>query len=451
MSVAILWHDCDLRTEWNPALSAAAEEHEKVIPLFIYDPEFENLGAASKWWLHHSLEELAKEYKNLGNELILRQGKAIDVLEKIMKETDAETIYFNARFEPKHWDRQTTITQEFPCCVFNGNHLIDPREIEVEPGKPYRAFTPFYKACLKQLELPSRPPLPSKIPGVKGLKTDDLFHDKKWMHKLENYWKPGRKEGLKVLNHFVKSGLKKYAHKRDFPAVEGTSSLSPYLHFGELCPHEIWEKTKGYKAFHRQLFWREFGTYFLFHFPEAVNKNWDEKFNKFKWRYSKETLKKWTKGKTGYPIVDAAMRQLWETGWMHNRLRMIVASFLTKDLLLHWKEGEKWFWDTLVDADKGNNVLGWQWTAGCGPDAAPYFRIFNPVLQGEKFDPEGKFVKHYIPELEKLPKKWIHHPWDAPKEVLAESDIELGETYPKPIVNHYTAREEALKRFDTIK
>lgn len=450
MSIAIVWHHSDLRTDWNPALSYAAKQHEIVIPLFIFDPK-EEIGGASLWWLNKSLHSLDQDYKKLGNQLCIRVGPFEKELEKIIKETKAETIYFNACFEPNLYRTQKKIADQYDCRVYNGNHLIDPREIEVKPGKPYSVFTPFYKCCLKHYHSPRKPSLPQSIPGIPRLKSDPLPKEEKWMHKLEKHWIPGREAALVQLKAFTQKAIADYKTNRDFPAIAGTSRLSPHLHFGELSPHEIWAEAGNHEPFKRQLMWREFGTYFLFHFPTTTKENWNQKFDRFTWDNNANYYKKWKEGQTGYPIIDAAMRSLWETGWMHNRLRMLVASFLTKDLFIHWSKGEEWFWDTLVDADKGNNVLGWQWTAGSGPDAAPYFRIFNPLLQSQKFDPDAQFIKRYVPELAKLPTKWIHHPWDAPEEVLEDAGVELGKTYPKPIVDHHAMRDEALSRFEKIK
>jgi len=451
MKKAIVWHNLDLRTEWNPALSAAVQECDEILPLYIYDEKIEKLGSASKWWLEGALKDLSSEYQALGGKLCFRVGDTKKILGELVGKIGAESLYFNAQFEPAIFQLQKQITKKYPCEVFNGNHLIDPREIEVSKGKPYSVFTPFYKACLKEISVPTKPPLPRKIHTIVS-KSDSLkFPHERWMKKLEKNWTPTRREGLKHLKQFISSSLKKYKYDRDYPAIKGTSKLSPYLHFGQLCPHEIWHAVKGKEAYTRQLFWREFGTYFLFHFPDAQKKNWNHKFDKFLWDKNPRLYEKWTEGRTGYPIVDAGMRQLYETGWMHNRLRMIVASFLIKDLFIHWTYGEKWFWDTLVDADMANNILGWQWTAGSGPDAAPYFRIFNPTLQGKRFDPHGEFVKEYLPELRDLPEKWIHQPWKAPKEVLEKAGIHLGKDYPLPVVEHEKAREEALKRFNKIK
>ncbi len=451
MSIGILLHQSDLRTNWNPALSAAAKENTKVLPVFIYDPDLEVLGAASRWWLEQSLKSLELEYKKLGNTLLVRKGNLVQILSELAKKTNAGTIYFNTRFEPRAYKAQKKVVGRFNCKVFNGNHLVDPREIEVRPGVPYKVFTPFYKAALKEMAIGPRPSLPKKIAGVAGFSGDLLFKKEKWAQKLEKHWQPGRDGGLKRLRKFISSNVRTYARDRDFPDIQGTSKLSAHLHFGEVSPYEVWELAQQSEVFRKQLIWREFSTYFLFHFPDVLKNNWSAKFDAFEWNKSTAQYEKWKKGETGYPIVDAAMKQLWDTGWMHNRLRMVAASFLTKDLLLHWTAGERWFWDTLVDADKANNIMGWQWTAGTGPDAAPYFRVFNPILQGEKFDPQGEFVKTYLPELAKLPQKWIHQPWNAPEEVLEQAGVVLGKTYPKPMVDHKEARKEALKRFNKIK
>lgn len=450
MKTAIVWHLADLRTDWNPALSYALQENDQILPLYIFDPSAQSFGASTLWWLSYALDDLEKSYKAHGAHLCIKKGDILKTLSHLMKKTKAETLYFNASFEPKWFKLQEKIAKTFPCEIFNGNHLIDPREIEVKPSKPYSVFTPFYKACLKHLEIPEKPPLQRKIKSVKE-KSDPLhFKADRATEHFEKYWKPTRKDGLVHLKQFVQTHLSHYHKDRDLPAVEGTSKLSPYLHFGQIGPQEIWHAAKGKEAFTRQLIWREFGTYFLFHFPKAEKQNWNAKFDRFSWDKNPSRYKKWTEGLTGYPIVDAGMRQLLETGWMHNRLRMIVASFLVKDLFIDWKYGEKWFWEHLVDADKANNILGWQWTAGSGPDAAPYFRIFNPTLQGKRFDPHGEFVKKFVPELKNLPEKWIHHPWDAPEEVLEQAGITLGKNYPKPLVDHAKARQEAMKRFHKI-
>ncbi len=451
----IIWHQRDLRIEENPAVLEAVRDNTHLLPVYIHNPK-ESLGEASLWWLHKSLEKLKGTYEEKGCQLLIRTGDPLDILKELIEKTGAKNIYWNIRFEPNILAIQQKVKtflkeQNIQCKLYNSNHLINPKSIEVSSGHPYRVFTPFSKACIKEIEIPEHSPSPKKIQGVKNLRSDSFFEEEHWMKKLDPYWEPGRKGAIKLLNTFVSKAVETYQHDRDFPMKEGTSKLSPHLHFGEISPFEAWTAAKKSPTFQKQLLWREFGTYFIYHFPDSVKNNWNPKFDKFKWDNDPDQLEKWKRGQTGYPIIDAAMRQLWETGWMHNRLRMIVASFLIKDLFIHWIEGEKWFWDTLVDADKGNNTLGWQWVAGSGPDAAPYFRIFNPILQSKKFDPEGDFIRKWIPEIATLETKWIHTPWEAPEDILRGAGITLGKTYPLPIVDHADARKEAQKRYEKTK
>lgn len=438
----LFWHQKDLRVEENLALYEAWKIDKKILPVFILSPE-EKLGAATKWWLHYSLEALAKDYAKKGAKLVIKKGDPVLILKKLLEKTKAEGIYYNQTFEK----REKRVEKAFKGKVasFNGNHLVGIPHFFNKSGKPFAVFTPFYQALKKELHLPKGSP--QKFGKVPPLRSDSLtlLPTKKWDTEMKKFWKPGRAGALKRIKNFHAGS---YAVSQEKPAVEGTSFLSPHLHFGEVSPAEVWRKIKN-PSFRRQLAWREFGAAFVYHFPKTPTQNWNVKFKRFPWTLKPSQLKKWQQGKTGYPLVDASMRQLWKLGWMHNRMRMVVASFLVKDLKIHWKKGAAWFWDTLVDADLGNNTLGWQWVAGCGPDAAPFFRIFNPVLQGEKFDPEGKFVKLYCPELKNLPKKWIHKPWEAPEEVLQKAQVVLGKNYPQPMVDHKVAREEALKAYKT--
>lgn len=428
------WHQEDLRINQNLALFHAAMEDSHVNPIYIL-PDRKALGETSRWWLHHSLESLKKEYAERGISLTVRIGDPV----AIFQELGATKVFYNQTFSPL----EKKVSHGHP---FNGNHLVNIPEFFNQSGKPFGVFTPFYKALLKELEFPQIGEVKLQ-PGQTFPSDDlDLLPKKEWIKTLEEVWKPGRTGALKRLKAFKDEA---FETQRDLPAVEGTSRLSPHLHFGEISPFEVWEGTKN-EAYQRQLCWREFGTYFVTHYPHTPTKNWQEKFDKFPWEDNPDELKKWQKGETGYPIIDAGMRQLWKEGWMHNRVRMIVASFLIKDLFIHWKEGGAWFWDILVDADLGNNTLGWQWVAGSGLDASPFFRVFNPILQGEKFDPEGAFVKIYCPELSKLPAKWIHKPWIAPSEVFSEAGIKLGDTYPHPIVDRKKMREKALEAFSRL-
>lgn len=462
MKTAIVWFRQDLRLIDNPALTAAAA-YGSIIPLFIWAPD-ENgewpLGGASKWWLHNSLESLGKDLK-----LIIRKGNPLDVIKQIVKETGAEAVFWNRRYEPYalHADSKVKNSlQDLGIQVetFNGRLLYEPWEIANKQQKPFQVFTPFWKSCLAKNQ-PEKPlPIPafrlySKTIFSEQLTDLQLLPNIPWDSGIKRRWNPGSEEAEKAAAEFIENGLENYAKNRDFPSLaNGVSHLSPYLHFGEISVRSLWHKMNGMKnaeAFLRQLGWREFAYHLLYHFPTTPQESLKKQFDQFPWKYDKNALKSWQKGKTGYPFVDAGMRELWTTGWMHNRVRLVTGSFLVKDLQIHWLEGEKWFWDTLVDADLANNCLGWQWVAGCGADAAPYFRIFNPITQGEKFDPQGDYVRTWVPELANLPAKWIHRPWEAPSEILREAKVRLGIDYPYPIVDHAKAREEALEAFASIK
>ncbi len=451
----IVWHYRDLRIHDNPALNAAASG--KIIPLYIHSPQEEKKwkgGSASNWWLHHSLENLKKQYQEQGITLVIRSGNALDVLEEIFSEKPINCVYWNYRYEPNLGKRDKKIIaalnkQDVPVHQFEGNYLITPSQILNKTNKPYSVFTPFSRNLLENSEW--RTPLSRpKMQGAHKLKSETiqslkLLPKKGWAEEFSDYWTPGREGAMSKLKSFTPK-VSKYTNNRDIPSICGTSHLSPHLHFGEISPHEIWKKLdykeKKSMPFLRQLIWREFGNYFLYHSPEAADESWKIKFEEFDWNPNKKNLRAWQKGLTGYPIVDAGMRELWQTGWMHNRVRMIVGSFLVKHLRIHWIEGAKWFWDTLVDADLANNTLGWQWIAGCGPDAAPYFRIFNPILQGKKFDPKGEYIRRFVPELADVSNQWIHSPWESPDKIS---------NYPSPIVDHSTAREEALASYQKIK
>ena len=451
----IVWHYRDLRVEDNPALTAASKG--KVLPLYIHCPKEEGVwrpGGASNWWLHHSLQELSRRYKDLGSRLIVREGSAIEILEQLASEISIDGIYWNHRYEPELRKRDKRIISKFSKMgisvnCFEGNYLVTPSEILNKSSKPYSVFTPFSKTVI-DLHLWRNPlPLP-KFSGRSCVKSDrienfKLLPTRNWASAFSEDWCPGRNGATKHLQTF-KNAVDTYEGKRNIPSLSGTSRLSPHLHFGEISPHEVWKviehKSKDRLPFLRQLIWREFGNYFLYHSPTATDFSWKSKFDDFPWKKNKLALTAWQTGMTGYPIVDAGMRELWQTGWMHNRVRMIVGSFLVKDLFIHWVEGARWFWETLLDANLANNTLGWQWVAGSGPDAAPYFRIFNPVLQGKKFDPQGSYIRRWVPELAHISEKWIHSPWESPEEVP---------NYPNPIVNHSEARNKALSAYQRIK
>ncbi|MBA3816878.1 MAG: deoxyribodipyrimidine photo-lyase [Parachlamydiaceae bacterium] len=478
----IVWFRQDLRIEDNPALCAALNDGP-VIPLFVWSPEEEGdwlPGAASKWWLHHSLISLKADLKTLGLPLIVRHGNALDVIKDVIKSTGAKRVYWNRRYEPYGIARDTSVKKLLlelgvEANSYNANLLFEPWTISNKQGKPFQVFTPFWKTCLAQssIKFPLPKPKPTnaviakfnqEIAEGKKLKSEsidslDLLPKIHWEEGLKQTWQPGNEGAKKSLKAFIEEPVLHYAEERDRPDFNGVSMLSPYLHFGELSPRMIWHaiidkfssNEPRIECYLRQLGWREFAHHLLFHFPHTPSKPLRSNFSAFDWKIDPKGLKAWQKGMTGYPLVDAGMRQLWHTGWMHNRVRMIVGSFLVKDLRITWLEGAKWFWDTLVDADLANNTLGWQWIGGCGADAAPYFRIFNPITQGEKFDPEGAYVRQWIPELTKLPNKWIHRPWEAPPLLLLEAGITLGNTYPYPLVDHSVARNEALAAFAALR
>lgn len=471
-TTAIVLFQNDLRCQDNPALTKASE-FDCTIALYIHDPQPKTswpLGAASKWWLHHSLDQLDHELINLGGSLILRKGRIYDVLSEIITDYKASHIFFNHLYDPekRSADAQTfdTLKKNFGIEVkgYHGNLLRDPDGPRNQSGNPYQVFTPYWRAFMRAWPRIRLSPAPQKLQTPTNVATESLNGLKllpghNWHRKLLSAWQPGSQQAQKRLKKFLDSGLKSYKQNRDIPSKSGTSLLSPHLHFGEISPKQIvhamqqrkLQDSEGAREFLRELGWREFAHHILHHFPYSIHSALKTAYQKFPWHSDKKNLAAWHRGMTGYPIVDAGMRQLWATGWMHNRVRMITASFLVKDLLIDWRKGAQWFWDTLVDADLANNTLGWQWAAGCGADAAPYFRIFNPILQGEKFDKNGEYVRTWIPELCQLPARWIHKPWQAPADVLKRAKITLGTTYPWPIVDHKKARTQALMVFEQFK
>ncbi len=464
---AVVWFRLDLRLADNPALAAAIETCLSVIPLFIWAPGEEDPwppGAASRWWLHHSLLELEHALATRGGKLILRRGPTAEVLLAVAAESGAKTVFWNRRYEPaaiacdrklKTLLRQRGLTAE----SFPGNLLFEPWTIRNSSGDPFRVYTAFWRACQSEPDPPPPKPAPKQIPPPAqwpaSLAVSDFGLQPKidWAGGIRHAWRPGESGAAEQLKIFLKSALEAYPAIRDRPDRPGTSRLSPHLHFGEISPRQIWHAVdrSSAEAYRREMVWREFAYYLLFHFPKTPQEPLRPEFRSFPWHNSVRDRKAWEQGKTGYPLVDAGMRELWRTGWMHNRLRMVVASFLVKDLLIRWQEGAAWFWDTLVDADLANNTLGWQWSAGCGADAAPYFRIFNPVIQGKRFDPDGEYVRRWVPELAKLPNTWIHQPWNAPAKSLLDAGIELGKAYPLPVIDHQTARKRALAAFASIR
>ncbi|MDF2549070.1 MAG: deoxyribodipyrimidine photolyase [Chlamydiales bacterium] len=462
----VVWHSRDLRLRDNPALLAALESGGPIAPLYLDDPESEGrwpAGSASRFWLHHSLYALSKAYEAKGGRLFFQQGAAIPFFQKLIAKASLKKVFFNERFEPERraydWKVAAFLRAqgvEVVCC--NGNYLFDPSDVLNLSKKPYQVFTPFYRSALKIETAPPIQALPPfsfqrEIPSL-SLDALALLPKIHWSQEMDLFWQPGEEGAERLLHSFLKEKSERYETGRDLPGQDFSSRLSPHLHFGEISPRQILHALSslpGNEAFIRQVYWREFGNSFLHHFPQATDAPWKSAFERFPWQENRAYLQAWQKGLTGYPIVDAAMRQLWRLGWMHNRARLIASSFLVKDLLQPWQLGARWFWDTLVDADLAQNTLGWQWIAGSGPDAAPYFRIFNPVLQGEKWDAEGCYIRSFVKELAGLPNCWIHKPWAAPKEVLAKAGVVLGRDYPHPIVDHAEAKEKALTAFRSLR
>ncbi len=470
-STAVVWLRTDLRLADNAALIAACKECD-IVPVYIHAPQEQRhwaIGAASKVWLQHSLQQLESTLQGHGIRLILRTGSTIDNLIDVASRVSANKLFFNRRYEP--WSRQ--LETDLARCLkergievehFDSNLLFRPEAIVNKEGKPYRVFTPFWKS-LPAVAQPLPPPkhLAGSNHKIDSLPLSELklLPQIDWTKGILEAWQPGEAGAQANLRRFCRDAVKDYGKGRDRPDQNLVSRLSPFLHFGEISPRTIWHTVHNHclsakgtndgDNYLRQLCWREFAYHLLYHFPDTADHPLRSEFNRFPWVRNESSLEAWQRGNTGYPLVDAGMRELWHTGWMHNRVRMVVASFLVKHLLVSWKDGAEWFWDTLVDADLANNTLGWQWTAGCGADAAPYFRIFNPVMQGLKFDPDGIYVRRWVPEIAKLPDKWLHSPWTAPTDVLVEAGITLGSSYPAPIVDHNEARKRALAALATLK
>ncbi|HMO01458.1 MAG TPA: deoxyribodipyrimidine photo-lyase [Oligoflexia bacterium] len=466
----ITWFRGDLRLRDNPMLTAAAQSGFPIVPVYIFSPQTtDDLGSASRWWLHHAILDLRQQIKEQGGELLILNGDLIEKLEWLIEKTSAQAVFFNRCYEPSAIAAGAKVKERFKTAKsFAGNLLIEPWEITNKSGKPFQVFSAFWRALFPLLK-EVKPSLVTPIiqfakinlPST-PLEDLKLLPTIPWDRGFYEYWTPTRNAALKTLNKFAENIVANYATGRDIPGETGTSRLSPYLHFGQISPREIWEKicrqseqnktfSQGAETYLKELGWREFAYHLLYHFPHTITEPLKPYFKNFPWKLDQKLLKAWQKGATGYPIVDAGMRELWHTGWMHNRVRMIVASFLVKDLLIPWQEGAKWFWDTLLDADLASNTLGWQWTAGCGADAAPYFRVFNPTLQGKKFDPQGRYVRKWVPELATLPDEYLHAPWEAPSEALEKSGVQLGKNYPSPIVDHSEAKIMALEAFEQIK
>lgn len=470
----IVWYRHDLRTRDHMPLYAATQTDKPIIAVFILDESAQRpYGGASRWWLYHSLNSLQSSLSSLGGELILRRGETLEVLKDIAKTAGADQIVCSRQYEPE------AVALERQCHDFlgeagitlkrySGTLLFEPETVATQNGDPYKVFTPFWRRCQDLSSVRKPLPSPNTVNWYSGeklksekLKSWELISKRpEWSAKLEPYWQPGEEGAHQRLQIFLKDRINHYKTGRDVPGESLTSQLSPHLSFGEISPGQIKYACENSKrdinqedkaCFLSELGWREFSHHLLFHFPTLPQKPFNSKFSKFPWKKNRKFLSAWQAGQTGIPLVDAGMRELWQTGWMHNRVRMIVGSLLVKNLLIHWHEGESWFWDTLVDANLGNNAASWQWIAGSGADAAPYFRIFNPVTQSKRFDSEGRYLRRWLPELKALPDKYIHAPWEAPQKVLDEAGVELGTHYPQPLVDLKTSRQQALDAFASIK
>ncbi len=471
-AVSLVWFRQDLRLTDNPALTAAARRGI-VIPVYVWDPLGEvewTPGGACQWWLHHSLAALDASLRELGSGLVIRRGSTQAVLIELLRETGATAVFWNRRYEPAAMARDALIkgalkSAGYQAESFNGALLYEPWTIQNQAGKPFQVFTPFWRHCRAQ-PTPAAPlPRPVYWPAPKFWPRSEALELKpqgSWARAFGPAWTPGEQGATRAWEFFCAQGWADYTERRNRPDLPGTSRLSPHLHFGEISPRQIFAQLARLseavgdpkwcdRQFVTEVGWREFAHHLLFHFPHTPTEPLRPDFARFPWRVDPVQLTAWQRGQTGYPIVDAGMRELWSTGWMHNRVRMIVASFLVKNLRISWVAGARWFWDTLVDADLAQNTLGWQWSAGCGADAAPYFRIFNPMTQGMKFDPAGDYVRRWVPELARLPGAYVQAPWTAPALELAQSGVFLGRNYPKPLVDHAVAREAALAAFQELK
>ncbi|MET1415268.1 deoxyribodipyrimidine photo-lyase [Roseibium sp. HPY-6] len=468
----LVWFRQDLRTVDNPALFEAAK-NGPVLPVFIHeDPhqtgELHPLGGASKWWLHHSLSALKQTLPGL----VILKGDARFLVPQIARQAEVSNVCWNRCYEPHAIERDTEIkallrADGFNVESFKASLLHEPWELTNKTGGSFKVYSPFWKTAQQQ-DVKAPLPAPEKIEFIEypdGERLDSLGllpQNPNWADGWDDLWSPGERGAKQRLEAFLHADLKGYGTLRNRPDLPNVSRLSPHLHFGDISPRQIWFETQktmnqepdlgndGQK-FLSEIAWREFSYHLLYHFPELPKSNWRPTFDAYPWREAPEDLERWQKGQTGYPIVDAGMRELWQTGYMHNRVRMIVASFLVKHLRLHWHHGEAWFRDTLLDADLANNSASWQWVAGSGADAAPYFRIFNPITQGQKFDPEGAYVRRWVPELRDLETAYLFEPFNAPEAALERAGVVLGVSYPLPIVEHAAARQAALAGYEAVK
>ncbi|HRK19989.1 MAG TPA: deoxyribodipyrimidine photo-lyase [Hyphomicrobiaceae bacterium] len=466
----LVWFRQDLRLADNPALTAAAARGD-VVPVFVIetDSSIRALGGASRWWLHHSLESLDR---SLGGSLVVMRGAAREIIPRIARDVKASAVMWNRCYEPDAIARDTAIKAELVAAGIeveshNASLLNEPWTVRTGTGGPFKVYSPYWRACLAKPVAPpvKRPKFTRAKHKLKSLPKSgwDLLPTKpNWAAGWDKFWTPGEAGAMARLDAFLDNGLLGYGELRNRPDLPNVSRLSPHLHFGEVSPRQIWAKTmfasvadpklaKDAAKFLSEVGWREFSYHLLYHFPTLPKENWKKTFDAYPWRTSKADLGAWQHGRTGYPFVDAGMRELWHTGTMHNRVRMVVASFLIKHLRIDWREGEAWFWDTLLDADAANNAASWQWVAGSGADAAPYFRIFNPIEQGRKFDPDGAYIRQWVPEIANLANDDLFWPHDATPMALKAAGITLGKTYPHPIVDHAEARAAAMAGYEAVK
>ncbi len=449
---AVVWFRKDLRLKDHPTLLAALSDGLEIIPIFIWDPKAKDIwrpGEASRWWLHQSLLHLSQSIDRLGGSILFLIGNPQEILLRVCRDYGATAVYYGRCYEPSSLRLESSIETIFSesdirCQSFNSNLLHEPWEVSNQSGSPYRVFTPYWRSARASVFTPPLAYSPSSLsfarPASTPLESLNLLPENPWHNKLTPLWDVSESGAKVLMNRLYSDIAPAYHSRRDFPADDGTSRLAPYLAWGNISPRQVCSAVPGLDSQNHQLVdnkflaqigWREFSYHLLHYFPHIPDAPLREKYSKFPWRDDHASFKAWQQGKTGYPFVDAGMRQLWATGWMHNRVRMVVASFLVKHLLLPWRNGARWFWDTLVDADLANNTQGWQWTAGCGADAAPYFRIFNPVRQGEKFDAKGGYIRKWVPELKQLPNSAIHCPWNASETVLQAAGVQLGINLPQ--------------------
>jgi deoxyribodipyrimidine photo-lyase len=475
MKRTIVWFRKDLRLHDNPALWEAAKEGI-VIPVFIWSEEGKreySEGEASLWWLYRSLASLDERLRSKGLKLFITSGEEFDALVGVLEETEADAVYFNERYEPAERKKDSRIVAQLESIgvevqTFHGHLLFTP-DLVNKQGEPYKVFTSFWKRCLQ--EVVAHPlPVPEGMKGIeRELKTASLnqlcmLKEHLSHEKFRRYWEPGEQTAIEKWEQFSDDGIFYYGTERDLISSGTSSMLSPDLAAGTISVKSMWHSAKSLydetskSEFHqsidtylKQLIWREFAYHQLIHYPDIIRLPLRKQFAEFPWQGTDEQLLRWKRGQTGYPLVDAGMRELRETGMMHNRVRMVTASFLVKHLLIPWGEGYSWFKRTLLDFDTANNAMGWQWITGCGIDCAPYFRIFNPFLQSEKFDSDGDYIRKWVPELSGLQAPYVHKPWKAPVSVLEMAGIELGVTYPSPIVDHAAARKRALEAYQEVK